>query len=182
MEIWKDIKGYENVYQVSTYGNVRSLDNTKNRKEKVLKSNLSRGYSKVDLYKNGIKKTFKIHRLVAETFIKNQDSKETVNHINGIKTDNRVENLEWATCRENTQHAIINGLQDIKINKSKRLINQYDLKGNFIKQFLGIGCAERSMGFSRGGISKCCRGSRKTAYGYVWRYAELERKKAANGN
>jgi hypothetical protein len=115
-EIWKDINGYENVYQVSNEGRVKSLsrhiENGQSgytSKEIFLKLVPDRvGYSTVSLMKNNNRKLAKVHRLVAETFIYNEENKKCVNHINFIKDDNRVENLEWCTHKENSQHSILN--------------------------------------------------------------------------
>jgi hypothetical protein len=113
-EIWKDIPNYESEYQVSNLGRVKSL---KFGKEKVLNSNLiSNGYCNVKLCKDGEKKDHTIHRLIMIAFV--GESKLTVNHINGIKTDNRLENLEYCTQSENIQHAFENGL--IKVSKGEK--------------------------------------------------------------
>jgi len=121
MEIWKDIKGYEGMYQVSNLGRVKSLERLtffKNgRKPRLEKEMIKRpaldgkGYNRMCLRKHDIPNTFKLHRLVAEHFIPNPDNKPQVNHINGDKLDNRVENLEWMTNDENMHHSKINKLR-----------------------------------------------------------------------
>lgn len=119
-EIWHDIKGYEGLYQVSNYGNIKSMSRIrqgkKNRfystKKRILKPhfNKKRGYYQVILMKNGVIKLFTCHRLVAKTFLINIRNKKYVNHINGNKLDNKVENLEWCTHSENIVHAYKNNL------------------------------------------------------------------------
>ena len=119
-EIWKDISGYEGLYQVSNFGRIKSLPRIRIgngtpyiTKEKILGDGIgaTRGYCRVTLCKEpNNKKMFYIHRLVANAFIPKIDGKNVVNHKNGIRTDNRVENLEWTTIEENLQHAIDNSL------------------------------------------------------------------------
>ncbi len=110
-EIWKNVNGYEGLYQVSNLGNVKSLGNNFSRKERLLKlSTQSKGYLTVVLQKNAIRKMVLVHRLVAEHFIGNTESKPQINHINGDKTYNSIENLEWVSHRENLDHAIKNNL------------------------------------------------------------------------
>jgi hypothetical protein len=106
---WKQVKGYEGLYEIHECGLVRSLDrlsNGKLRKGKSLKPFIRNGYYSVALSKNGHVKQFLLHRLLAEQFILNIDNKPTVNHINGDKLDNTIQNLEWATYSEQIQHAI----------------------------------------------------------------------------
>lgn len=104
-EIWKDIKGYERYYQVSNLGNIKNLKTKKTLKGFPNK----KGYLSVKLYKLNANKTFFIHRLVAITFLENTFNKPQVNHINGVKTDNNVCNLEWCTNSENMNHRYTNG-------------------------------------------------------------------------
>jgi len=98
-EIWKPVKNYEGFYEVSNIGRIKSLINDKTRKEKILKQNIACGYLKVNLYFNGVKKCRSVHQLVAEAFLNHKPNghKLVVNHINFIRTDNRVSNLRWVT-------------------------------------------------------------------------------------
>lgn len=118
-EIWKDIKGYEGYYQVSNTGKIKTLEHNIIRhngkrltiKEKILNgSKDTKGYLQVELKKDGKRNIKFIHRLVAETFIENPNNKLQVNHINGDKSNNGIDNLEWVTCSENIHHAWKNGL------------------------------------------------------------------------
>lgn len=158
MEIWKTIVEYENYYEVSNLGKVKSL---KNYKDKLLTSiSSNQNYQCIYLYKNKIKKHFRIHRLVALAFIPNPKNKSQVNHKNGDKTNNCVDNLEWCTGKENTIHAHRTGLVKKKIGKNNhrsKPIIQYDLNENFIKEWENARQAQ-SLGFTNSGISRCCNG------------------------
>lgn len=183
-EIWKDIKNYEGLYQISNYGRVKSLPKKLNNhtgfkitKEMILKPRINKkGYVKYALYKNRKQKNISAHRLVAEAFIPNPENKPQVNHISGIKTDNNVSNLEWCTNSENQIHAFKMGLQKRRKGKnnitSKKVV-QYDLNNNFIKEYYGVKEASEKIGIHPSNIYKCCRGEKKQTKGFVFKYKEV---------
>lgn len=174
-EIWKDIEGYEGLYQVSNLGRVKSFKRKGCRQDRILKCGISpRGYHQVTL-SNGIQEATQVHRLIALHFIPNPENKRTVNHINGIKTDNRIENLEWCTYQENNLHAYKTGLKKGAClgkfgkdhNRSKPVL-QYSLAGKIIAEYAGQCEAERKTGIQSGSISLACRRKLKTAGGFMW--------------
>lgn len=184
MEQWKDVVGYEGVYQVSNIGNVRTVQREVwNGKGYVLllshptKQVLNnKGYPCVYLRKNHTTFYTSVHRLVAKAFIPNPKNKPQVNHINGIKTDNRVENLEWCTSGENQAHAWRIGLQKVRVKagKPKRPVMQIEVDtGRVIAEFPSIAEAGRALGIkSASDIGACCRQcrGRKTLKGFIWKY------------
>jgi hypothetical protein len=192
-EIWKDIKGYEGLYQISNLGRVKSLERYKQNhskkqivKEKILVPRVRGLYKSVSLWKHNKGKEFTIHRLVAKTFIDNPDNFLYINHKDGDKLNNYVSNLEWCTQSHNIKEAYRIGLikprkhtaeTKIKISNSK--------KGKSNKQEKTIICIESNIEYSsikeaseknnisKGGICNCCKGKRKTAGGYHWKYKDI---------
>ena len=172
-EIWKDVQDYEGLYQVSNLGRVKSLSNRSNHKnELILKPAVVQGYKKVNLYKKSIGKIFPVHRLVAVAFIENPMNKEMVNHIDGNKLNNCIDNLEWNTAKENTIHAIKNKLIiPKKGNECKRSIQvaQIDILTNkILKTYGSYREAERLTGIPHSNIRKCIMGKFKQTGGYGW--------------
>lgn len=173
-ELWKDIPDYEGLYQVSNLGNVRSLNwrNTGEIKNMFLKTH-NQGYLKVELTKNGKRKTFMVHRLVALCFVKGYQEGYVVNHINKDKTDNRAENLEWCTQSYNTAYTLChlyrNGRR--RAIKCKTPILQIDWSGQVVKVWNSPIEIKHSLGFNDWSIKQCCLGKRKQAYGYFWQFA-----------
>ena len=167
-EIWKDIKEYEGLYQVSNLGRVRSLPRTARNNngyrkvvERFLKLNLVYGYFTARLNKNNKGRLFKVHRLVAEAFIPNPENKPCIDHINGCRTDNRVENLRWVTYKENSNNIIT------KL-RFRRLSNVLCTETGII--YTSATDAEKETGIHRSSISAVCQGKVKTAGGYHWEY------------
>lgn len=162
-EIWKDVVGYEGYYKVSNLGNVSSVK----KKNKILMLNSHRaGYPQLTLSKHNIRKTKCVHRLLAKAFIPNPLNKKTVNHINGIKTDNRVENLEWATYKENMCHAHKIGIKTAK-NLFKPVL-MLSLDDEPLLWFESQSEAKRVTKIKN--IHQCCIGRRKYAGGYKWEF------------
>ncbi len=171
-EVWRNCKHYEEFYQVSNYGRIWSIRNQKYLKQ----CDNGHGYFTVNLVAvNGKKKKEYVHRLVAMAFIDNIERKPTVNHKDENKKNNHVENLEWATYTENNAYndRLIRQGETLKENgKTSKKVNQYDLNGNFIKQFNSIREAERSLNTnSCTNIYRVCKGKYKQSQGYVWKYA-----------
>ena len=173
-EVWKSIKGFEGLYEVSNLGRVRSVarkirfgyGSEYQTSEEILSPHTARGYKQIMLSKNGVRYYRQVHRLVSEAFIPNPNNYPIINHKNEIRDDNRVENLEWCTHAYNLAY---NGNREKKGRARMRPILQYDLQGNFIAEYAGGVEAERITGFSRKAISRAIYGEVKTSNGYIWK-------------
>lgn len=178
MEVWKDIDGYNGKYQVSNLGNVRSFSRWKNGG--LLKPGINtNGYYSVNLVKDGRKNTqlINIHRLVAMTFLDNPKGLREVNHKDGNKLNNAVDNLEWVDRFENIRHAVRTGLIPYKSgadNCNARAVVQKTKDGKVVREWGCIADIHRELGFATNGIVCCCRKKPKyhTAYGYIWEYKQ----------
>lgn len=183
-EIWKDIKGYEGSYQVSSLGQIKSLErtivynnrwgsiNTIKRREKILKHYFNnKGYCIIRLCKKGKDCHRLVHRLVAEAFIPNPNNLPEVNHKDENKENNCVDNLHWCTRVFNNNYGKLdkNGRRKIASQRMKR-VAQYTLDGKLMAIYDGIRVAEEKTKIDNRNICACCKGKIKTASGYVWRY------------
>ena len=175
-EIWRDIEGFKGYYQVSNFGKIKSLfryvrvkNGFRSVPEKILKPKIDKdGYLRVVLQTDRKSKYLLVHRIVADAFIENPNNFPHINHKNENKSDNRVENLEWCSEQYNCNY----GNRNKKLSESKyKAINQYSLNGNFIREWESGVRIEKETGFNHKNISACCRGVRKTAYGYIWKFA-----------
>ena len=158
MEHWKEIDGFEGLYEISDQGRVKIL---KYGKEKILKPGKKHcGYLHVGLYKDGQNKMLLVHRLVAGAFIPNPNNLDTVNHKDEDKTNNFASNLEWMSIADNKRYSA---------NKS---VQMFDKKtGELLATFPSLREAARVTGINQGDISSCCKGKLKSAGGYIWRYS-----------
>ena len=189
MEEWREVKGYEGLYEVSNYGNVRSLGTVSHVKRrgyeldithpgKVLKQHeRSHGYLSVCLYgRGGNKRNFRqvsIHRLVAEAFVENPRGCTEVNHIDENKQNNRAENLEWVTHKENSNHQSRGkriGEKNAKRHREKiRPVIQMDLNGNVVAEYRNLILMNEETGFAKSNVSTAIRKG-TTSNGYRWKY------------
>jgi len=171
-EIWKDVKGFEGLYQVSNMGRVRSLDRwTLNERPRFIKGrmlnpnmNKYKGYLRISLsdgHRN--RKHYEVHRLVALHFVPGYKEGLVVNHKNEVKTDNRAENLEWCTYQYNLNYSDI-------IAWKRKPVYQYDDNGNEIARFSSVTEAAKAMNVTVACIGNCCRGKTIHAAGYRWRF------------
>ena len=189
-EIFKDIEGYEGLYQISNFGNVKSLGNGKSNnynlcKERILKHDIMHGHPRISLSKNGKSKHFFVHRLVAFAFIPNPNNYPIINHKDEIKTNNNVDNLEWCDCKYNSNYGTVrerlsNVMKGKKMSKEaiEKMVNakskpilQLTKNGEIICKWKSGAEIKRVLGFHPAAISKVCLGKQKTSYGYKWKFA-----------
>lgn len=169
-EVWKPIPGYEGLYWVSDLGRVKSLNYHRTGKEKILRPvKTIYGYLQVGLYKDGKVKYFRVHRLVWTAFNGPIPPGMQVNHINEEKTDCRLTNLNLMTCKENINW----GTHNKRMAKThSKMVEQHTLEGTHICTWFSAIGIERELGYDHGYISNCCNEKLKTAYGFVWKFAE----------
>ena len=175
MEIWKDIEGYEGLYQVSNQGRVKSLERKVDNghcirtvPERILKPNKTKkGYQLVNLWKEGKIKRMSVHRLVAKAFLPNPENLPQVNHKDENPSNNHVDNLEWCDARYNINYG---SRTERMIEKQSKPVQQFTIDGSFVREWLSTNEAGRN-GFHQGNICDCCNGNRKQHKGFLWQYA-----------
>ena len=179
-EIWKPIKGYDGLFDVSNLGRVKSLSKLtycghnhltkQNKEDSIRKLQISvNGYITVILFKNGVGKQHQVHRLVGEAFLDNPNDYPQINHKDENKQNNLPENLEWCTNLYNSQYGTVYHRRKEGL---KRPIEQYDLNGEYIKTYSSAVDVGEIYGHGTNGIYRCCNGFQKTGYGYIWRYVD----------
>lgn len=180
-EVWKDVVGYEGLYQVSNLGRVKMLPrkvlankSIKNIKEHILKQTISKkGYLYVDFWVNNKVKRFAVHRLVLSAFLGNSEISLECNHKNENRSDNRLDNLEWLTHRENLNYGNRTNKQKQKMLNHPSLslpVIQYNMVGQYIAEYKSLREAGRVLGFSFSCIKECCKGRCKSTHGYIFKY------------
>jgi hypothetical protein len=163
MELWKDVVGYEGLYQVSSKGRIYSCIS-----EKFMKLSMHpKGYIMCGLTKDGKQITHKVHRLVAKAFIPNPNNYPQVNHKDENKNNNSMENLEWCTDDYNRHYG---KTVERTAKAHQKQIDQYSIEGVFIKTWEGINVAADTLNLSRPHITDCCKGRLNHTGGYVWKY------------
>ncbi len=163
-ETWKPVGGFEGLYAVSNLGRVKSLKRN-TTSGGIMKTHINRGYEYVHLCKDGKHYNAKVHRLVASAFVGNPMGKPEVNHLDEDKTNNRADNLEWVTAKENSRH----GTKAERVaQKTRKKIVQMDLNGVPIKTWESSVAIEKETGFRASNIRTVCCGKTKSAYGFKW--------------
>lgn len=180
-EVWKDIIGYEGIYQISNLGQIRSKDRyarvcgggRRLVKGKILKPCIcSNGYMEAHLRLNGTRKVFLLHRLVAIHFIENPYDFPEVNHKDENIQNCGADNLEWCTSKYNANYGTRN--QRMMLGRKFKPVLQFDKKGNFVKKWDKMADACRASGADVTSMIRVCKGKQKTCVGYIWKYAYRE--------
>ena len=177
-EVWKDIDGYEGLYEVSNLGRVKSL---KFGKERILKTDMSpKGYLRVQLWKNNKGIRYLVHRLVAQAFLDNPDNLPCINHRDENPSNNNVDNIEWCTHKYNINYGTciqrrVNKTRGVNNIKNSKTVYQYSLDGELVKEWQSAAEIERQLGFASSSINVCCLGKKKTSHGYIWSYTLLDK-------
>lgn len=167
---WKDIAGYEGLYMVSNFGDVKSLPRKGTRKtEHLVSPHRVGGYIQYELLKDHIRKGHKAHRLVANAFIPNPDNLPVVNHLDGDKNNNSVDNLEWTTASENVKHSFYT------LRKGVTPVAQLSKTGELLKEWGSAKEASVALGIDAPTITNACKGNRPSAGGFVWQYLRERR-------
>ena len=172
-EVWKPVVGYEGLYEVSNLGNIKSLHKRHNG-NLLTPQKSHNGYLRVTLWKGNRKKVKRVHRLVAEAFLLNENNYEQINHKDGNKENNSISNLEWCSAKHNMMHAVEKGLHRGTRNhpaKSKP-VDMFSIDGEFICTYPSMKEAERQTGAFRSSIYACCHGKVNAAGGYHWEYSK----------
>lgn len=189
MTVFKDIPGYENYYFADNNGNIYSKDRLmtvynpkigknfsyKKKGVKLKPHKKKTGYYTVTLRKEGIGNEELLHRIIARTFIPNPNNLPQINHKDENKANNCVDNLEWCTGKYNYYYG--SNLERIKNNQKVKSISQYRLDNSYVNSYKSINEAERATGIKHYNIISVCKGNRKTAGGYIWKYNEKENEK-----
>lgn len=188
MEVWKQFRDTD--YEVSSFGKIRSLNYLGHGRTQELKQQKDqKGYLRCRVYVDGKRITLKMHRAVAQTFIPNPLEKQEVNHIDGDKTNNRVDNLEWVTPKENVKHAYDSGLKELTREKCRQMGKKYGqttarllvadkmtpvvavrLSDGTEKEYESQAAAASATKTFQGNINKVLKGIRKSANGYAFFY------------
>lgn len=169
-EIWKPVRNYEGLYEVSNMGRVKSLNYNKTGKEKIMKGvGDGNGYLQVGLYREGKRKKCRINRLVAQAFLENPQNLPEVNHKDENKLNNCVDNLEWCSRSYNMTY---NGRAKKVGKKNSKPVYSIDKESGLITYWESIREAERQTGINKGNICSCCKGKMKSIGGFYWIYAD----------
>lgn len=197
-EIWKDIPGWNGLYQASSIGRIKSLPKDYiicgkakiHSKEKILcLHKKDDGYLRVELNHDGFHRTFPVHQLIALAFLENPDNKPHIDHINTVRDDNRVENLRWVTPKENASNPITKKrVRDVALltpagpdnplfeekSPDSKVVLQYTKDGILVARYTCCHQVERrNKGFHFSNVARACRGERMTYKGYIWKYEDI---------